>query len=102
MIWRFTWPFLWVPGSGLHTILPLQGSASGESQERTLSSRQLGPTHHWGSGRQEPGVQLGRPAELPGEGALRQKSLEHRSRWRQTDPSWQDEHFWAWVKEKKS
>ena len=53
-----------------------------------------------GSGRRESGVQLGRPAELPGEGAPRQKSLEHGSTWRQTDPSWQGDHFGVWVKEK--
>ena len=55
-----------------------------------------------GSGQQEreSGVQLGRPAELPGEGAPRQKSLEHGSRWRQTDPSWQGEYFGIWIKEK--
>ena len=56
IIWLFTWLFLWVPGSRLHTIPPLQGSASGESQERTLSSRQLGPTHRPGQWAARAGV----------------------------------------------
>ena len=57
MIWLFILPFLWVPGSGLHTIPPWQGSAPGESRDEAsrAGSWAQHPVRRWAGARSQAG-----------------------------------------------